>query len=585
MRELIDLLIKSKDKVPDNEILDQQTKIAQDIYDYASNNRGGKLFLLKAPTGFGKTETFIAPFFYSIINNNWFAGRAFIVDPIHSLLNQMNERLNKYVNALKPDALKSKIFIGEDHGEIINRTFLYTTIITLTTIDSFIYGYLAKRTLTWTSKGVETGRYSLPAGLIMNSYNIFDEAHLIQDEAYLGPRILSKSINSITKSGGIVLFSSATLPTKLMELFDQNNIIEYKSKLNKWKKAEIILHEETIDKIHDYINKDNCNSKTLIFVNSIERARKLYFSLKEKCGDNIVILHSLLRKKEKNDVLDKVKKNKKMLIATQAAEAGIDIDDFETVYTEISPIDSLIQRIGRVRKNDIEAHIFDVENSLPYLPDIIKNTKNVLEDLKDKSINLNDLDYIQSIVDQVYDKFIIEKLSEIGNAFYVESMEYIYNLHLYSYPPEQYLFLRPSFYVSLYIVDGNVDCKNINDLSDFINHSTKNNFSDYLIKYSISLLNSSNLERLRRLIDQWYKSFKILCWFENGVFNKKDENFYNNRDKEIDLLKTTLIVIQKDDLYDEAGINLEKINKLSSIEQESTSKSDKSKRKGKKREK
>lgn len=561
MKEMIENLIKSKDPniTINQNVLDEQAKIAESIYNEISSSSSGRLFLLRAPTGFGKTETFLAPYFYSVVNDSWFAGRVYIVDPIHALLEQMRRRIEDYARnflANNVSDMRDYNLVGEDHGEVSNRTYLYTAPITLTTIDSFAYGYVAKRVMSWISRGIETGRYSMPAGLIMNAYNVFDEAHLIQDEAYIGPRVLSRIISSIVNSGGIVVFSTATIPSTLLRRFEErvkDNFVELPlPNLGERKIVKLHVENKTIDNLD--IPENECNNSTLIIVNTIDKARKLYFKFKEKCKGNVTILHSLMRKSDRSKALDEVGKGK-MLISTQAAEVGIDIKSFKRIYTEWAPLDSLIQRFGRVRRNDIEAYVFEVDNPFPYLNDIVEKTKKVLSGIG-QEIDLNDVNTVTEHLDDIYTQDIIDSLLDKGDALYIESLEYLNNLHLYSYPPEQDITLRPSYYVTLYVVDDDKKCEEF----------TRNYLQNYQMKYSISKIDDKGVSRLVGLL----QGVKKICKFKDGEFVELTEN--DDKSRLIKSLQKGLIeqvvkeilelIVKNENIYDEAGIKTELLKEI-----------------------
>ncbi|WP_243665634.1 hypothetical protein [Vulcanisaeta sp. JCM 16159] len=182
------------------------------------------------------------------------------------MLRQMRDRLEIYAKLVN-----KSLRINEDHGEVINKTFLYTAPITLTTVDTLVYGYVAKRVQTWREHGVETGRYTLPAGLIMNSLAIFDETHLIQDEVFLGPRVLARVICSIVKAGGLVIFAIATLPKSVKEEFAKlcgdNGIREVTVNGPMRQVTVNIVNSSLIENI-DTIP---CNDFSIVIVNTVDR--------------------------------------------------------------------------------------------------------------------------------------------------------------------------------------------------------------------------------------------------------------------------------------------------------------------------
>ncbi|MEM4827353.1 MAG: CRISPR-associated helicase Cas3' [Desulfurococcaceae archaeon] len=511
------------------EVLNLQLTFANKILKSVNNERGVLAFL-NAPTGFGKTEAFVIPFLYSYLNDcEVFAPRMYIVEPMHALLKQFSERLQVYIKALNLDGV---LDVGEDHGNVTSRTYLYTASITLTTLDSYAYGFLAKRVETYKfSPGVITGRYSTPAGLQALSYTVLDEAHLIQDEAYVGPRIIQRIVASLVCSGGVVVISSATLPDTL-----QNQV---ENEVNEWCSNRYTLVNEELDKIIESIEasreisfeyydnksiedavKDNvkavCEDRTLIIVNTIEKAITLYDKLRTECGKSasVILLHSLTRTNEKSDKFDRIRNatkehRKYVVIGTQVLEVGLDFD-FNKLYTELAPIDALIQRMGRIcrdKQRNCEVYIYKPKSSLPYIDDLIEASKKALiEHLgRQGKINLFNVRTIRALVNSVYDKDIIKKLEAKGDELFLEFVDYMERLHLVSYPPEEDVFVRPSFYVTLSLMSSRefqeeFRCSEQRDECDGNIVRLKN----YEFKVSVPLIEGRRfaLTRLQSIVDR-----------------------------------------------------------------------------------
>jgi CRISPR-associated endonuclease/helicase Cas3 len=116
------------------------------------------------------------------------------------------------------------------------------------------------------------------------------------------------------------------------------------------------------EKIEDIFSKYPGKNK-LIIVNNVSKAISLYEDLKEKYGEEdkkVFLLHSRMIEKEKSTVIGKMeesmenKEKEVILVATQIVEASVDLD-FDVLLTELSPIDSQIQRWGRVyRSRDVD---------------------------------------------------------------------------------------------------------------------------------------------------------------------------------------------------------------------------------------
>src|SRR6185437_9824077 len=87
---------------------------------------------------------------------------------------------------------------------------------------------------------------------------------------------------------------------------------------------------------------------TLVIVNRVARAQTVYRALKARApGADLVLLHSRFRPKDRaarmQAVLAPQGERAKIIIATQALEAGVDLTS-ATLVTELAPWSSLVQR-------------------------------------------------------------------------------------------------------------------------------------------------------------------------------------------------------------------------------------------------
>jgi CRISPR-associated endonuclease/helicase Cas3 len=122
-------------------------------------------------------------------------------------------------------------------------------------------------------------------------------------------------------------------------------------------------------------------TQTLVVLNTVERAQALYRAMeKRKQPASLVLVHARFRQTERQTLNRALRSEPdpngpgRILIATQAIEAGVDISS-RTLFTEIAPWSSLVQRFGRCNRygewNDDEgadAFWIDVDEGLaaPY---------------------------------------------------------------------------------------------------------------------------------------------------------------------------------------------------------------------------
>jgi CRISPR-associated endonuclease/helicase Cas3 len=114
--------------------------------------------------------------------------------------------------------------------------------------------------------------------------------------------------------------------------------------------------------INEIIQKANNNQgqRILVVVNTVKLAIDTYAKIKKRVDESVFVelLHSRLtfdKRKEKekkivNEYSNPKPKNEnkpKIVVATQVVEASLDLDA-DILITELAPIDSLVQRMGRV---------------------------------------------------------------------------------------------------------------------------------------------------------------------------------------------------------------------------------------------
>jgi len=380
----------------------------------------GKSGILIAPTGSGKTE-------FSIL---WASktGRKFVYTlPLRVALNDIYHRFSNYLkNQEFLGLLHSTAFIeyvseekrfGEtDVEKKITSASLLSNPITLATPDQI---FLTSLNYYGSDKVISTYPFSAV---------VLDEIQAYDPEM---ASIIIKTLKIVEKLGGKILIMTATLPPYFKPFFfrDEDAGVKIPNEFRlDFTKSEIFNTEKLKDKIknytlqrhkikivddslveyvqsdknnqyeisvnkevlRDYLNKlrESGKKSNFIVVNNVSKAIKIYEVLEKMREDgelkeNVFLLHSRLLEKVKDDTIRKIKEtlnkikddgNGIIVVATQIIEASVDLD-FDGMLTEISPIDSQIQRWGRIyRKRDTK---YDGEPNIYVFTKIDRGTTNV----------------------------------------------------------------------------------------------------------------------------------------------------------------------------------------------------------------
>ncbi|WP_048147942.1 CRISPR-associated helicase/endonuclease Cas3 [Palaeococcus ferrophilus] len=217
--------------------------------------------------------------------------------------------------------------------------------------------------------------------------------------------------------------------------------------------------EEIVKRLEEFESKDL--KTVMIVVNNVRKAIVLYKLLNQTSEKwEMHLLHSRLPEKRKQETISRIqdvlRKYRKLgviekpllLITTQVVEASVDVD-FDAMITEISPIDSQVQRWGRIYRNREQDYPSLIPNVVVFLgvdngtnnvyggklgKDVLERTAEVLRnELNGKLVGYPEerraieevyegeilKEYIKLIY-EIYDKldyFTLEKKSEAQRVF------------------------------------------------------------------------------------------------------------------------------------------------------------------------
>ena len=403
---------------------------------YMKENTNENLIII-ASTGIGKTEGALL-----WIGDN----KGFFTLPLKVSINSIYDRVVSKINYGKDKTAllhsdNASEYMKRESGNSINKSYLDATKqlsypLTICTLDQLI-GFIFKY------EGFE-----LKLATLSYSKIVIDEIQMYSPDmiAYL---ILA--LRDIVKMGGKFAIVTATFPPifeHFMKYVGLKNDYSYKRCEKPFFKKEnnrvMLRHKIKVyeENISAKIIKDSYKrQKILVIVNTVNKAQEIYEELSEnnEIRDEIFILHSRFIKEDramKEEFIfsdGQIKNNfSGIWITTQVVEASLDID-FDVLYTELSDISGLLQRMGRVFRNRIlkdgiiNINVFVGNKILPsgirentsrfdsiIDIDIFKKSKEVI--LKYNEVELDEEEKMK-LIDEVY------SINNLKNSKYYETIK------------------------------------------------------------------------------------------------------------------------------------------------------------------
>ncbi len=160
------------------------------------------------------------------------------------------------------------------------------------------------------------------------------------------------SLSETEKAAGTEKIAKRRLARKPLELHEDWNFADASLK----DRAEEILnrHRDMITKLKGATAE--LPRRTLVICNTVKRAMLVYSALENTIsggGESLLLLHSRFRLRERETRRDSlsapVLSQGQIVVSTQVIEAGVDLSS-AILWTEIAPLASLVQRLGRLNR-------------------------------------------------------------------------------------------------------------------------------------------------------------------------------------------------------------------------------------------
>lgn len=447
--EKIDLYIDQiKSLIADKKQDDYKDKAREIIFKNFNSNKDKKTFLIKAPTGIGKT--FLALNLALEIARNGNKRRIITAIPFTSIIDQTHTEYQKIIadqDVLKYHHLTSYKSQNDDEQEqFMQKVFLadvWHENFIVTTFNQLFFTFFSNH-----------NKDNLKLETLRDSVVIIDEIQNI-------PRVLLKSIaaafNEFSKRYDIhFIIMSATMPHIAAELESFTELSEpilYKREKDRYE----IVYEPDIKGLDDLVNEilKHQEGSALCVVNTISKAKKLYEVLKNSGKRSVYLLTTHQIPLHRVQIIDEIKEKleggeKITLVATQLIEAGVDLS-FDVGFREFAPIGAIIQAAGRVNRNAASSKpakvvVFDYLDGKPFPYHDIDLQEDKVKEILARSIKESEIyqileSYFQSTKDETTSIDLLSLAKELKfqtlfdkfNANFMPKQDYKVSLFIEQY--------------------------------------------------------------------------------------------------------------------------------------------------------
>lgn len=381
--------------------------------------------LIRAPTGWGKTAASLS---YAIGKNSKIIYVLPTITSIKSFYDDLStlfgeENIGEFFYYADVEAIRRE---ESDLRELMFSSYFAQPVI-ITTLDQLLLTFL------------QVGKYFLKRPHLRRSVIILDEVHTFSQNMLY---ILSYFLEKFSQIYNLkICIMSATFPSVLRDHFERLLGEAKKIWLNKEFESRRrvmlkVVNKDILDTVKDIIEVYRSSEKPYriaVVCNTVEKSQKVFEKLENLTSENNLklnteLLHSRFTYRhrcEKEDRINEWMRSGKsfILVATQVIEVSLDIS-FDFMITECAPLESLVQRFGRVNRYESKtekvnvwvtfpSEIKNVKKRYPYDERDIKNAWCLLRNLEGNNLE-NELQ-------------LIKRYDEVANLSQVKRDE-IYNL-------------------------------------------------------------------------------------------------------------------------------------------------------------
>jgi len=327
------------------------------------------VFLIEAPTGYGKTTISATLSLYTLKKNL----KIIVSYPLRTLL---EDQYGKFLRLPIDRRALGKRYMHNPYSRYLIKPITLTTIDTLSlTLFGLAPEDLDKVVKYWSGTSMGSlGHYLFSWASVFLSNLVLDEVHLLADSTK-SLNFLAALIKIAIDNNQKLVLMSATIPRALKQVlskyigrdylefisFEEQYDLDFvDSRRSKSYDIELTgLHEgDKFRYIRDWLSENISDfNRVIIVFNTVKDAIEFYDYVKNDfSGFKKILLHSQFAENDRSKKINLLKNlvskgSKYIVISTQVIEAGVDISS-NLFVTELAPANSLIQRLGRFLRYD-----------------------------------------------------------------------------------------------------------------------------------------------------------------------------------------------------------------------------------------
>lgn len=331
-----------------NKVYSYQKEAFEQIY-------GGKSVVITAPTGNGKTESFLLPVLQKLLiwKNTLSGVKVILLYPTKALAADQLVKINYF---LQETGLQSVHLDSDVSKENRNTIYSSTDYDILITTPDLIHYSLQKNEF---QKFIQTTKII-----------VFDEVHTYTGtfgtHVYYFLRRLERILLEKKKIQYIAASATIANPIEFTSNLFARKMVHIDCRTPKRNATELycIQRKKNVsryDSIFQLVSMITSlqDEKILVFRNSQQEVERTFQKLKQIKTKKIALHRAGLNKKQRQHIEKELRENKlDVVVTTTTLEVGIDIGGLTTIITPIVPINRLVQRIGRAGRGTTPAKVF-----------------------------------------------------------------------------------------------------------------------------------------------------------------------------------------------------------------------------------